>query len=295
MSNLSFQVILEGMRVRKSLLILIFLVSSLFFSCETLLGVLGSSGGGGGSSSPFTNAEAVEAMKSALNIGAENSSEELSQVDAYYGNPLLKIPLPDEAEKVRDFINKLKSSGNFGNLVSDFSDKLFENVIESVNRSAENAAKEVVPIFSEAITSMTVRDGIGIVTGEDDAATVYLKDKTYSQLMALYQPKMDKVLGTDLIGSVSANDAWTSLTSKYNNIHNTIMGNSITKGLVEELNISIPARINTDLSEYVTGKALDGVFVKVAEEEAKIRENPLDYASEIVRKVFGAVKAGLGL
>ena len=259
------------------------------FSCSFLEDVFGQLP----DDDPFTNAEAVEAMKAALNKGAESSSAQLNQKDAYYKTEL-KIPLPEEAENVRNFINKLENSGKFGELLSGFSDKLFETVIESVNRSAEHAAKEVVPVFSNAITSMTVQDGIKIVTGEDDAATVYLKEKTYSQLMVLYQPKMDKVLGTDLIGSVSANDAWASLTSKYNNIHDSIMENVFTKIAVEALNIPIPEPINTNLSEYVTGKALDGVFVKVAEEEAKIRENPLGYASDIIKKVFGAVKAGFG-
>ena len=148
-----------------------------------------------------------------------------------------------------------------------------------MNRSAEEAANEVVPIFSEAITGMTVQDGIGIVKGERDAATVYLKDKTYEQLMKLYQPKMKAVLEQDLIGSMSANEAWETLTGTYNNIV-TVAGVA-GKELVP---------INTNLSEYVTGKALDGVFIKVAEEEGKIRDNPLDYAENIIKKVFGAVK-----
>ena len=161
---------------------------------------------------------------------------------------------------------------------------------DSIVEIAVEAAKEVVPIFSEAITGMTVQDGIGIVTGEDDAATVYLKDKTYSQLMGLYQPKMDKVLGQDLIGDVSANDAWKTLTSEYNNVIDTINGNYLLSAAVKSSGYTLPERINTNLSEYVTGKALDGVFVKVGEEEGKIRDNPWGYASNIIEKVFGAVK-----
>lgn len=273
------------MKVRKSLLIFIFLISFLFFSCETLLDVLSSSSGGG-SSSPYTNAEAVQAMKSALNIGAQSSSDQLSQEDAYYGNPLLKISLPTEVNSAIETLEKIPA---LGGLLGDLSGKLVENVVLSVNRSAEHAAKEVVPIFSTAITDMTVQDGIGIVTGKEDAATVYLKDKTYNQLMNLYQPKMNEVLDKDLIGSMSANTAWENLTGKFNEV----VEDPIAQGL-KAAGVYIPDPINTNLSEYVTGKALDGVFVKVAEEEAKIRENPLDYASAIVQKVFGAVKKGLG-
>lgn len=260
------------------------LSSFLFFSCDTILDLLGSSGGGSPSPS-FTESEAVEAMKSALNVGAEASSKHLSQVDAYYSSPL-KIPLPLEVESAIKTLRSISGAGDLlGDLLGDLSDDLVEKVVLSVNRSAEEAANEVVPIFSEAITGMTVQDGIGIVKGERDAATVYLKDKTYNQLMKLYQPKMKAVLEQDLIGGMSANSAWETLTSTYNNI-------------VEKQAVKFAAQaagkdlkpINTDLSEYVTGKALDGVFIKVAEEEGKIRDNPLDYAQNIIKKVFGAVK-----
>lgn len=270
------------MKIYKSFLIMLCLSSLLFFSCDTILDLLGSSESGGGN--PFTESEAVEAMKSALNVGAEVSSKQLSQVDAYYKTSL-KIPLPPEVDNA---IKTLESIPAAGSLLGNLSAELVEKVVLSVNRSAEEAAKEVVPIFSKAITDMTVQDGISIVRGERDAATTYLKDNTYNQLMYLYQPKMDAVLGKGLIGSMSANDAWENLTSTYNSI-------------VEKQTVKVAAQvarkdlkpINTDLSEYVTGKALDGVFVKVAEEEGKIRDNPLDYAQSIIKKVFGAVKGML--
>lgn len=271
------------MKVRKFLVVLILLFSSLFFSCDSILDMLGLSSNG---STLFTNTEAVEAMKSALNIGAKSSSDQLSQKDAYYGNPLLKIPLPDE---VKNAIATLEKIPALGNMLGDLSGKLVEDVILSVNRSAEQAAKEVVPIFSKAITDMTVQDGIKIVTGEDNAATEYLKENTYSELMNLYQPKMNAVLSKDLVGGISANTAWENLTNEFNKVVD-----SEPAKFAKSLGYDIPERINTNLSEYVTRKALDGVFVKVAEEEGKIRENPFDYASNIVQKVFGAVKNGLG-
>ena len=277
------------MKVRKFLVVLILLFSSLFFSCDSILDMLGLSSNG---STLFTNTEAVEAMKSALNIGAESSSKQLSQKDAYYGNPLLKIPLPPEVDETLDFINNIKGLKELpivGDLVTKLSSDLVEKVVLSVNRSAEHAAKEVVPIFSGAIKNMTVQDGIKIVTGEDDAATEYLKKNTYSELMELYQPMMDDVLKKDLIGSISAKKAWDNLTSAYNEIVAYGVVKNAAAAAGKEL-----APINTDLSEYVTDKALDGLFEKVAEEEGKIRENPFEYASNIVQKVFGAVKNGLG-
>ena len=283
MSSFLFQVILKVMKVRNSLLILIFLVSFSFFSCDTLFDILGLAGSG---DALFTNAEAVEAMKSALNIGAKDSSTALSQEDAYYKSAL-KIPLPDEVDNA---IKTLTNIPAVGYLLGDLSGELVEDVVLSINRSAEAAAKEIVPIFSNAITEMTVQDGITIVTGERNAATVYLKDKTYSQLMNSYQPRMDKVLKQDLIGDVSANDAWENLTSKYNGVIDTINNTYLLSAAVKASGYTLPEKINTDLPEYVTGKALDGVFVKVGEEEGKIRDNPWGYASNIIEKVFGAVK-----
>ena len=271
------------MKVRNSLLILFFLVSFSFFSCDTLFDILGLAGSG---DALFTNAEAVEAMKSALNIGAKDSSTALSQEDAYYKSAL-KIPLPDEVDNA---IKTLTNIPAVGYLLGDLSGELVEDVVLSINRSAEAAAKEIVPIFSNAITEMTVQDGITIVTGERNAATVYLKDKTYSQLMNSYQPRMDKVLKQDLIGDVSANDAWENLTSKYNGVIDTINNTYLLSAAVKASGYTLPEKINTNLSEYVTGKALDGVFVKVGEEEGKIRDNPWGYTSSIIEKVFGAVK-----
>ena len=265
------------MKVRNSLLILIFLVSFSFFSCDTLFDILGLAGSG---DALFTNAEAVEAMKSALNIGAENSSKELSKENAYYDNPLLKISLPPEADVILDVLDKIPNG-----------EQLVNNVIKGLNRSAEEAAKEVVPIFSKAITGMSVQDGIGIVTGERDAATVYLKDKTYSQLMELYEPEMDEVLNMSLIPGVniSTNTAWKNLVDAYNDNVASLDDNLI-GGIIGGLAGVTLEPVEVDLSQYVTGKALDGVFLTVAEEEGKIRDNPWDYASNIIEKVFGAVK-----
>ena len=263
---------------------MIFLVSFSFFSCDTLFDILGLAGSG---DALFTNVEAVEAMKKALNIGAENSSTALQKEGAYYNNSALKIPLPDEVD---NSIKTLKNIPAVGYLLGDLSGKLVEDVVLSINRSAEAAAKEIVPIFSDAITEMTVQDGITIVTGERNAATVYLKDKTYNQLMGLYQPKMDDVLDDDLIGGISANTAWETLISKYNSVVDRINNNSALSFAVKTSGYTVPNQINTNLSEYVTGKALDGVFLTVEGEEGKIRDNPWGYASSIIEKVFGAVK-----
>lgn len=259
---------------------LICIVSLFCFSCTYLEDVLGWLDENT-SNDPFTNADAIEAMKSALNVGAENSSNTLSVEDGYYGDEELRIPLPPAGEKIKSVIQKVPVVGNF------IDNALFENVILSINRSAEDAAEDVVPIFSDAIQNMTVTDGIKIVCGEQNAATEYLKEKTYSQLVDLYKPEIDKSLGKDLINNMSANDAWTTLTEKYNGVVEKEVVQTAAKLVGYELPV-----VEEDLAQFATEKALDGLFYMVEQEEFKIRENPLSYSSDIIQKVFGAVKAG---
>lgn len=225
----------------------------------------------------FSNAEAVGAMKDALAEGIVASANELSAPNGYFGNAALKILLPPEAQTLISYIDRIPGG-----------QKLVDDVILRINVSAENAAKEVAPIFKNAITSMTVEDGISIVCGADDAATSYLHDKTYSALMDLYQPKVSAALSKPLVLGISADTAWTQLITKYNEVAAPVNLVAKIAGQREPM-----PQIEVDLASYATGKALDGLFVKVAEEELKIRENPFDYASKLIQKVYGAIKDGL--
>ncbi len=235
--------------------------------------VLGGVAGNAGNLS-FSNQDAVDALKNALNIGAETASKELNKTDAYYRNPLYYIPMPPEAAKLVSTVEKLPNGK-----------KTVENVIIRLNRTAEACAAGIVPIFVEAISGMSVSDGISIVTGEQNAATNFLKDKTYNQLKALYKPQIAAALDQNLVGSMSANDAWDKLVSLYNKTGNSAnkIGSIFGKDEVMET-------IDTDLAEYATNKALDAIFLKIADEEKSIRRNPMEYGSSIIQKVFGAVK-----
>ncbi|NLK46701.1 MAG: DUF4197 domain-containing protein [Treponema sp.] len=221
----------------------------------------------------FSNDDAVQALKAALSEGAKIASVQLSKEDAYYKNPLYYIDLPEETEKLIATVSKLPNGK-----------KNIENVILRLNRTAEAAAAEIIPIFAEAITGMTVGDGVAIVTGKDNAATEYLKRKTYDQLVSLYKPKIAASLDQKLVGNMSANEAWEKLITTYNKAGSS--ANKVTsifgKEAIKEIDI--------DLAEYATKKALDAVFLKIADEEAEIRDNPLEYSSEIIRKVFGSRK-----
>lgn len=282
LSKRFLQNILQRMKVFKSTLFVSCICSVLFVSClSTDLGSLASGlmGGGGSStrSSPFTNSEAIAAMKDALTEGIKSSSSQLSATDGYFGNAALKILLPDEADVMIDNIGKIPGG-----------QKLVDDVILRLNRSAEEAAKEVVPIFTNVITGMSVSDGIAIVTGGENAATEYLREKTYSQLMDLYRPKVASALGKPLVAGISANSAWTTLTTNYNKVGAPLNKAATFIGKEEPM-----PEVAVDLATFATEKALDGLFSQIAEKEAEIRDNPLAYTSSMIKKVFGAVKQGL--
>lgn len=191
-------------------------------------------------------------LKQALEVGISAGANRLSATDGYFGNTLVKVLLPPEAQKVE---NTLRSIG-LGNMV--------DKTIESLNRGAEKAAKEAAPIFVSAIKSMTIQDASSILlSGNQDAATKYLKSSTSSQLTAAFTPVIEKSLN-----EVNATKYWSEMITRYNKIP-----------LVE--------KVNPDLTAYVTDKALDGLFLMVAKEELKIRENVGSRTTDLLQKVFG--------
>ncbi|PIE98290.1 MAG: hypothetical protein CR988_04140 [Treponema sp.] len=262
------------MKKSKFLILSILFSMLMFSSCETLNALLGTLDG---SQKAFSNDEAIQALKKALNVGAKSASSQLGAENGYFGNTLLKIFLPPEADIIIDNIDKIP-----------FGQKMVDDVILRINRSAENAAKEVVPIFADAIREMTIKDGIEIVYGDNRAATTYLKNKTYTKLVNLFAPKMQASLSKPLVMGVSANAAWTKLVKAYNIAGALANKTASIMGQEEPM-----PPITADLAEFATGKALDGLFYKVGEEEGKIRKDPFDYASAIIQKVFGAVKNNL--
>lgn len=210
----------------------------------------------------LTNEEVIEGLKSALTVGTDTSVTVLNKLDGFYKDDIVKILLPEEAKNIYDNINKVPG-GEF----------LLEETIKTLNRAAEDAAVEAKPIFINAITGITITDGLSILNGTDTAATSYLKEKTFSALYSAFQPKIDASLSKDLIGGVSANSAYSNLVSTYN---------------TASLNgILFPKISGNSLSSHVTNKALTGLFIKVADEEKAIRTDPLARVNDILKKVFG--------
>jgi len=199
----------------------------------------------------LTEKDAADGIKEALVNGTGESVKLVSAVNGYWANPEIKIPFPAEAKEME---SKLRAIG--------MSKKVDEFNI-SMNRAAEKAANEAKPIFIAAIKGMTVRDAINIVKGSDNAATTYLKNTTSPELIAKFQP----IVKTSL-DNVNATKYWSDLITIYNKI-------------------PLVKKMNPDLTQYVTTRAIDGLFVMIAKEELKIRKDPLARTSELLKKVFG--------
>jgi len=257
----------------RSIFIILVSVSLITASCEGLFDSDDDNG--------LTTSEVIEGLKTALEIGTDTASTVLGKINGYYGNELLRIPLPPEADIIVDNITYIP--GGTG---------LIEDVIIGINRAAEDAASEAAPIFKNAITQMTVEDAWDILNGsnpavalkstsdfDSTAATEYFKVKTCTGLTDLYSPKINTALQKDLLGvDYSPYDAWDDLTGAYNTFANSLAGQ------IAGLN-----PVTTDIGEYCTEKALNGLYVKVGDEEKKIRRDPFQWAEDILQKVFGSV------
>jgi hypothetical protein len=198
-----------------------------------------------------SNLDIGNALKEALQQGTSKSADQLSAVNGFFGNAAVKILFPPEAKKVE---STLRGMG-----MNDLCDK----VILSLNRAAEDAAKDAKPIFLDAIKHMTLQDATGILTGPNDAATQYFKRTTTAQLAAKFKPvikvSLDKVGATKYYGTAAG---------EYNKL-------------------PFVKHLNPDITDYATQKTIDGLFVEIAQEELKIRQNlPDTRSTPLMQKVF---------
>ena len=198
----------------------------------------------------LTDSEIITGLKEALNIGTNNAVNILSKENGFYNSQLLRIPWPDDAAIVEQ---KLREFG-FDNVVDNF--------IKSMNKGAEEAVKEATPIFVDAIKQMTFADARSILRGPNDAATKYFKEKTSDELFDVFKPKVQNTLDR-----VQVTKYWGDVMSTYNKIPFT-------------------QKVETDLAKFVTYKAMDGLFIKLAEEEKQIRLDPAARVTDILKKVF---------
>ena len=202
-------------------------------------------------SGELSEKEVGSGLKEALTKGIEKGVNQLSKPNGYFGDLEIKIPLPKEAANVE---TKLRSIGQ-GQKVDE--------AIESINRAAEDAANGAKDIFVEAIKNMTLTDAMSILRGDENAATKYLEKSTRAALVEKFKP----VVKTSL-EKVGATKNWNTLFTTYNKIP-----------FVE--------KVNPNLEEYATNKAIDGLFMQIAKEELSIRKNPAARVTDLLKKVFG--------
>ncbi len=243
----------------------------------------------------------AEGLKEALRVGTDTATSKLAVVDGYLKDEAVKILLPDELEAQ---IASLKAVEiNVFGLGTITGDQIYnqgvpflginsladreEELIMGINRAAEEAAKEAGPIFFDAIRGITINDAENILYGSDTAATAYLVDNTYQSLYNTFEPKVNNAVNSVTIGDRTVEEIYANFVSEYNNILNT----SIPISFLETQTLGSVAGINTineaDISAFATTRGLDGLFLKVQEEEGNIRNNVNARVNSILQEVFG--------
>ncbi|MCO6146631.1 DUF4197 domain-containing protein [Flavobacterium sp. NRK1] len=198
----------------------------------------------------LSNADIGNGLKEALKEGVSKQVTKLTAEDGFYKNEAVKILLPEELQKVDKKLRQMGMS------------KMADEGIKVLNRAAEDAVKEATPIFVDAITGMTIADAKNILMGADNSATLYLEKSTTKPLYAKFSP----VVSTSL-SNVGADVIWENIINKYNSL-------------------PLVSKVNPDLTDYVTNKALNGVFKMISVEEKNIRTNLSSRTSDLLKKVF---------
>jgi len=204
----------------------------------------------------LTNEEVISGLREALQVGIKNAVNKSAVLDGFLGNPEIRLPFPPDAIKVREKALQLGMNSQV------------EKFETTLNRAAEEAVKEALPIFTQAILTMSVQDGFAILKGGNGAATRFLQEQTSQQLYNAFLPKVK-----DATAKVSLTAYWTPLINKYN------AAVALTGG----------ERINSDLDAFVTQRAIEGLFKLVQQEEDKIRANPAARVTDLLAKVFGSL------
>jgi hypothetical protein len=199
----------------------------------------------------LTTSDVVAGLKEALETGTNRGVQKLSVADGFFKDAAIKILMPDEAKKVESTLRRFGMG------------KQVDEAILSMNRAAEDAAKDAAPIFVTAIKQMSIQDAWGILKGGDSSATKYLREKTTASLISAFRPVIENSMT-----KVNATKYWNTVFTTYNKFSKD--------------------KVNTDLAAYVTERALTGIFYQVAQEEMKIRKDPVARTTDILKKVFGA-------
>lgn len=227
-----------------------------FNSCDVLESAASTVTSASSNGMPLSNEEVVKGLKEALSVGITNSVNLTSVTDGFLKNSEIRLPFPPDAIKVKEMALEWGLDGQV------------EKFETTLNRAAEEAAKEALPIFKNAITGMSLQDGFSVLNGGNGAATRFLKDNTTGQLITAFSPKVKTA-----IEKVKLTDYWNPIVTRYNNTAPLLGFN----------------KVNPDLNEYVTQLAIDGLFKMVEKEENKIRESAGARVTDLLQRVFGSL------
>lgn len=196
------------------------------------------------------NVDIAGGLREALNNGISKQVSKLTATDGFYKNQMVKILLPEELQKVDSGLRKIGLG------------KLADDGLRAINRTAEDAVKEATPIFVDAVKGITFNDAKNILMGNESAATTYLQNSTSSALYSKFSPVIK-----NSFAKVGADKIWANIITKYNTI-------------------PLVKKVNPDLTDYTTNKAMEGVFKMIAVEEKSIRTDLSSRTSDLLKKVF---------
>ena len=241
--------------------LLIILTVVLFASCDV---IKQTSSTLMSSAKPLTTEEVAQGLKSALAVGTDTAIYRLSKTNGYFLDSAVRIGLPPETSYIIDNVRKVPGL-----------DKHIDGVILKINRAAEDAALKAAPVFKNAISTMSIEDAWSILNGSNDAATNYLKEKTYNSLVELYLPIMQESLNKPLLANISAQKSWDKMINIWNRFATSFAGKLLDM-----------KSIDTQLDSYVTKKALDGLFSKITLQEKQIRNDADARVNDLLQRVF---------
>lgn len=203
----------------------------------------------------LSNDETAKALRQALEFSTDTTVNQAGITNGFYQNASIKILFPEEADQILSYIDNYPILGSALNTLT-------ETFVQRMNSAAEKATPFAKEIFKETISNITITDALSILNGGDNAATNFLENNARPALYDAFKP-----IVVDKISEVGADNIWSQVTTGYN----TLSGQ----------------QVNTDINDYVTNKALDGIFKLIGDEEKKIREDPLHRVTELLQRVFG--------
>jgi hypothetical protein len=230
----------------------VFFALLLFFNCDVF---------------KLTDAEIAAGLKEALTYGSKYALNKLGVRDGFFLDNAVKIGLPDDVTLI---VKQISAVPLFKEVIKEIE----QDLVLTINRAAESSIEEVIPIVVNAITDMTIQDAKTILFSDDNiAATNYLHTKTYDPLCDVCESAIEGALNKKIVLNTSAQDVWKKFTDCYNTVAN-----------IPLVNLD---PVETNLATYTTQKTLNGVFVKIGDEEIKIRTDITARVTDLLRKVFG--------